>query len=289
VKRSAGGEIAGEAAGETAAAMPEAPQQCVTTAILSTPQDRAHETAAGEIFQEALLVESRGDAYTMRAGHDVRHDFYPPKVSKATPPGIVPYDLGQTSKYRKERPHFFPPKVPKAAPSGIVPYDLGPYPRSATASSCRAPAPGPKAPSGPPPKSKAAPKKKKVPAWEPHHKANPLLGNTVVNSTTWKQNLDSKATACDGEKVQKQVQQIRILRQFLDNEFEGLEQRIQIFEWADEDSKEWTSTVFEGACIQMKMRMNDALQEMSERIQNIAKCIEEKHFIKSSVDYYVEE
>ena len=52
MKRSAGGEIAGEAAGETAAAMPEAPQ-CVTTAILSTPQDRAHETAAREIFQES--------------------------------------------------------------------------------------------------------------------------------------------------------------------------------------------------------------------------------------------
>ena len=52
MKRSAGGEIAGEAAGETAAAMPEAPQ-CVTTAILSTQQDRAHETAAGEIFQES--------------------------------------------------------------------------------------------------------------------------------------------------------------------------------------------------------------------------------------------
>ena len=151
--------------------------------------------------------------------------------------------------------------------------------------------------------------KKKVPAWEPHHKANPLLGNTVANSTTWKQHLDSMATACDGEKVQKQVQQIQNtknkvsawgphrkefqkLRQFLDNKFDGLEQQIWILEeWTlaapDEDDKKCNSIAFEGACIQMKMRMDDALQEMSECVQNIRRCSEEE-WIKRHEDYYTE-
>ena len=71
MKRSAGGEIAGEAAGETAAAMPEAPQ-CVTTAI-STPQDQAHDAAAGGIGHEYEWLEPRkwsehgGELYSRQA------------------------------------------------------------------------------------------------------------------------------------------------------------------------------------------------------------------------------
>ena len=78
----------------------------------------------------------------------------------------------------------------------------------------------------------------------------------------------------------------------MDNKFDGLEQQIWILEeWTlaapDEDDKKCNSIAFEGACIQMKMRMDDALQEMSECVQNIRRCSEEE-WIKRHEDYYTE-
>ena len=63
------------------------------------------------------------------------------QVPKAAPPKVPEATSTQG--------HFYLLKVPKATPPGTMPYNLGPDPRSATASSSQAPAPGPKAPSGP--------------------------------------------------------------------------------------------------------------------------------------------
>ena len=173
-----------------------------------------------------------------------------PQVPKAAPPKVPEATSTQG--------HFYLLKVPKAAPPGAMPYNLGPDPRSATASLSQAPAPGPKAPSGPPLKSRPKNTKNKVSAWGPHRK------------------------------------EFQKLRQFLDNKFDGLEQQIWILEeeWtlaAPDEDKEWKSTAFEGACIQMKMRMDDALQEMSECIQNMARCSEEEWIKRYDEDYNPEE
>ena len=172
-----------------------------------------------------------------------------PQVPKAAPPKVPEATSTQG--------HFYLLKEPKAAPPGAMPYHLGPDPRSATASSSQAPAPGPKAPSGQPLKSRPKNTKNKVSAQGPHCK------------------------------------EFQKLRQFLDNKFDGLEQQISIWEeWtlaAPDEDKEWKSAAFEGACIQMKMRMDDALQEMSECIQNTAGCSEEESIKRYEDLDYAEE